>query len=80
MTPVDETDLSHQLQRSIDVVRNLQAITRADRCDSDCPAAAWIRLTNKALTLDFCRHHYTANAAELDAQGWLIHDTVPEPT
>lgn len=80
MTPVDDT-LSEQLQRSIDTVRDLQAITRADRCDAGtgcASSAAWIRLTLKRFTLDFCRHHYTVHAKALDAGGWLIHDTVPE--
>lgn len=37
-------------------------LTRADRCDATCPAAAMVRVTTKDLgTFLFCGHHFDLN-------------------
>jgi hypothetical protein len=50
---------------------DMETLVSTDRCDR-CGAQAYVRVNNGELELDFCGHHYTKLAEDLDSQGFMI--------
>ena len=55
-------------------------LTAADRCDADCSAGALYRVHQyaKALTLDWCRHHFFKHFPGQALDGWQVIGANPD--
>lgn len=49
----------------------METFVSTDRCDA-AGEQAYVRVTKKHMTLDFCAHHYNKLAESLDTDGWSI--------
>ncbi len=49
----------------------METLVSTDRCDR-CGAQAYVRFIKGSFELDFCGHHTTKLADDLDSNGWSI--------
>ena len=50
-------------------------LTVRDTCDADLARVpAYVRVAKGGRTLDFCKHHFESNEADLLAAGWTVTD------